>query len=101
LHAAHGYLLSSFLSPKVNHRGEPYGGSAENRRRLLLEIVSETRAATGPGFLISVKLNTSDFQKGGFDIEDSLEVLKELHALKVDFVELSGGSYESTAMMGN
>ena len=66
LHAAHGYLLSEFLSPLTNTRNDRWGGSLENRSRILIEIIRATRESVGVGFPISVKLNSSDFQKGGF-----------------------------------
>src|SRR5271165_825617 len=74
LHAAHGYLLSEFLSPLANRREDQWGGSLENRARLLLDSVRAVRAALGKDFTLSVKLNSSDFQKGGFLFEESLTV---------------------------
>jgi 2,4-dienoyl-CoA reductase-like NADH-dependent reductase (Old Yellow Enzyme family) len=100
VHAAHGYLLSQFLSPLVNNRTDEWGGSLENRARLLLEIVRAIRAAVSPGFAVGVKLNSADFQRGGFDAEDVQKVIAMLEPLGVDLVELSGGSYESPAMSG-
>ena len=101
IHAAHGYLLSSFLSPRSNLRSDEFGGSLENRARFLLATVAKTRAAVGPDFPISVKLNSADFQKGGFNFEDSLQVLKWLEEASVDLVEISGGTYEQPALMGS
>ena len=101
IHAAHGYLLSSFLSPRANQRSDKYGGSLENRARFLLAVVAKTRAAVGPDFPISVKLNSADFQKGGFNFEDSLQVVQWLEAASVDLVEISGGTYEQPALMGS
>ena len=100
IHAAHGYLLSQFLSPLSNHRRDQWGGSLENRARLLLDIVNGVRAAVAPGFAIAVKLNSADFQRGGFSPEDAKAVVAMLNPLGVDLVELSGGSYEAPAMMG-
>lgn len=100
IHAAHGYLLSSFLSPRSNQRTDDYGGSLENRARFLLSAVHKTRAAVGPDFPISVKLNSADFQKGGFNFEDSLQVVQWLEEASVDLVEISGGTYEQPALMG-
>jgi 2,4-dienoyl-CoA reductase-like NADH-dependent reductase (Old Yellow Enzyme family) len=100
IHAAHGYLLSQFLSPLANHRRGRWGGSLENRARLLLDIVRGVRAAVSPGFAVSVKLNSADFQRGGFSPEDARAVVQMLAPLGVDLVELSGGSYEAPAMMG-
>jgi 2,4-dienoyl-CoA reductase-like NADH-dependent reductase (Old Yellow Enzyme family) len=100
IHAAHGYLLSSFLSPRSNQRNDKYGGSLENRARFLLAAVAKSRAAVGPDFPISVKLNSADFQKGGFNFEDSLQVVQWLEEASVDLVEISGGTYEQPALMG-
>lgn len=97
IHAAHGYLLSQFLSPVANQRTDQYGGSAENRRRMLLETVRAVRAAVGPDKVVSVKLNSADFQKGGLSHEESLDVAA---ALEVDLIEISGGNYEAPAMTG-
>ncbi|TLF77451.1 NADH:flavin oxidoreductase/NADH oxidase family protein [Nocardia cyriacigeorgica] len=100
VHAAHGYLLSQFLSPLVNNRTDRWGGSLENRARLLLDIVGAIRSAVSPGFAIAVKLNSADFQRGGFDAADAHRVIEMLATLGVDLVEVSGGSYESPAMNG-
>lgn len=100
VHAAHGYLLSQFLSPLSNRRTDEWGGSLENRARLLLDVVRGIRAAVGPRFAVAVKLNSADFQRGGFDAEDAKKVIAMLAPLGVDVVELSGGSYESPAMSG-
>jgi 2,4-dienoyl-CoA reductase-like NADH-dependent reductase (Old Yellow Enzyme family) len=100
IHAAHGYLLSQFLSPLVNRRDDGWGGSLENRARLLLDVVRAVRAAVGPTFAVAVKLNSADFQRGGFDSDDALQVIAMLEPLGVDLVEVSGGSYESPAMSG-
>jgi 2,4-dienoyl-CoA reductase-like NADH-dependent reductase (Old Yellow Enzyme family) len=101
IHAAHGYLLSQFLSPLANHRQDRWGGSLENRARLLLDIVRGVRAAVTPSFAVAVKLNSADFQRGGFSPEDARAVVKMLNGLGVNLVELSGGSYEAPAMMGS
>jgi len=101
IHAAHGYLLSQFLSPLTNKRTDSWGGSLENRARLLFEVIKAVQKALPAHTAISVKLNSADFQRGGFDSNEALAVVKTLEALKVDLVELSGGSYESPAMQGN
>lgn len=93
LHSAHGYLLSQFLSPKTNRRTDQWGGSLENRSRLLMTIIQETRKVVGKGFPIGVKLNSSDFQRGGFTEEESLQVIQMLED-KIDLLEISGGTYE-------
>ncbi|MEU3628295.1 2,4-dienoyl-CoA reductase [Amycolatopsis coloradensis] len=100
IHAAHGYLLSQFLSPLANRRDDQWGGSLENRARLLLDIVRAVRGVVAPGFAVAVKLNSADFQRGGFDADDAESVIAMLAPLGVDLVELSGGSYESPAMTG-
>lgn len=100
VHAAHGYLLSQFLSPLSNRRTDRWGGSLENRARLLLDIVRDIRAAVAPDFAVAVKLNSADFQRGGFSPDDARAAVQMLAPLGVDLVELSGGSYEAPAMMG-
>jgi 2,4-dienoyl-CoA reductase-like NADH-dependent reductase (Old Yellow Enzyme family) len=100
VHAAHGYLISQFLSPLVNKRTDQWGGSRENRARFLLETVKAVRAKVSPGFCVSVKLNSADFQKGGFEFEDAKWVAAQLNTLGLDLLELSGGNYESPAMQG-
>ncbi len=93
IHAAHGFLLSQFLSPLFNMRSDEYGGAISNRMRLLLQAVDETRAAVGPDFPIAVKLSSSDQLKGGFDEEDALEVVAALDRSSVDLIDISGGTY--------
>ncbi|GAA4825233.1 NADH:flavin oxidoreductase/NADH oxidase family protein [Algivirga pacifica] len=97
IHAAHGYLLSQFLSPLTNQRTDRYGGTLENRARLLLEVIREVRQACGPAFGISVKINSADFQRGGFTEEESLQVIQMLNQEGVDLLEVSGGTYERVA----
>ncbi len=99
IHAAHGYLHSQFLSPKHNIRTDDYGGSPENRRRFLLETFAAVRAAVGPRFPVSVKLNSSDFVRGGLSEEESLDVVQALGAAGCDLIEISGGTYEKPMMM--
>jgi 2,4-dienoyl-CoA reductase-like NADH-dependent reductase (Old Yellow Enzyme family) len=101
IHAAHGYLLSQFLSPLVNHRTDQWGGSLENRARLVFEVVKAVRAAVSAEFCVSIKINSADFQKGGFNAEDAKWVVTQLNHYQLDLVELSGGSYESPAMSGS
>jgi 2,4-dienoyl-CoA reductase-like NADH-dependent reductase (Old Yellow Enzyme family) len=100
IHAAHGYLLSQFLSPLTNRRNDEWGGSLENRARLLLEVVRAVRQRVSAGFCVGVKLNSADFQRGGFSEDDARQVVQLLNELPVDLIELSGGSYESPAMQG-
>lgn len=100
IHAAHGYLIAQFLSPLSNKREDRWGGSVENRARILMEVLTRVEGLRDETFAISVKLNSADFQRGGFDIQDAQRVVEMLSAHSVDFVELSGGSYESPAMQG-
>ncbi len=99
IHGAHGYLISQFLSPRTNLRNDEWGGSLGNRARFLMETVRRVRAAVGPKFPVSVKLNSADFQRGGFGFEESLAVARWLETAGVDLLEISGGSYEQPAMM--
>lgn len=99
VHGAHGYLISEFLSPKANLRDDEWGGSLDNRARLLLKTVAAVRAQVGSGFPVSVKLNSSDFQKGAFSSDESLQVIEWLNEEGIDFLEISGGSYEQPKMM--
>ena len=100
IHAAHGYLLSQFLSPRTNLRNDQYGGSLANRARALLECVSTVREAVGHDFPVAVKLNSADFQKGGFAFEDSLQVAQWLEVAGIDVLEISGGTYEQPKLLG-
>jgi 2,4-dienoyl-CoA reductase-like NADH-dependent reductase (Old Yellow Enzyme family) len=100
VHAAHGYLLSQFLSPRVNRRSDVWGGPLENRARLLLDVARAIRRVVTPSFTVAVKLNSADFQRGGFHARDAARVIAMLAPVGVDLVELSGGSYESPAMAG-
>ena len=101
LHAAHGYLVSQFLSPRTNQRTDRWGGDLANRARFLLEIVRAMREAVGPAFPIGVKLNSADFQRGGFSVDEAMQVAVWLEQEGVDLLEVSGGNYESPAMAGS
>jgi 2,4-dienoyl-CoA reductase-like NADH-dependent reductase (Old Yellow Enzyme family) len=100
IHCAHGYLLSQFLSPKINQRQDQWGGSLENRARIIRRIIVGARAAVGADFPIGVKLNSADFQKGGFSLEDCLTVASWLGEDGVDLLEISGGTYEQLSLIG-
>lgn len=100
IHAAHGYLLSQFLSPRTNQREDEYGGDLPNRARALLDTVRCVRDAVGPDFPVAVKLNSADFQKGGFAFEDSLQVAQWLQEASIDLIEISGGTYEQPKLLG-
>ena len=99
LHAAHGYLVSQFLSPLSNRRTDRWGGALENRARLILEIVRRIRARLRSTFIVSIKLNSADFQRGGFSEDDSAVVAGWLAGEGVDFIEISGGNYEQPRMI--
>lgn len=101
IHGAHGYLVSQFLSPISNIREDKWGGSLENRVRFLIEVYNNIRAKVGADFPIGIKLNSADFQRGGFTEEESMEVVKILSSLSIDLIEISGGTYEKAAMMGS
>jgi 2,4-dienoyl-CoA reductase-like NADH-dependent reductase (Old Yellow Enzyme family) len=100
IHAAHGYLLSSFLSPVTNRRSDAWGGSLENRARFLLEALRATRRAVGADFAVGIKLNSDDFRKGGFSHTDCLQVVEWLNHERVDLLEISGGTYEQPRLLG-
>ena len=99
IHGAHGYLVSQFLSPLSNQRTDKWGGTPENRRRFVLELVEAIRAAIGDKVL-AIKLNSADFQRGGFTEDESLVVVDALVEAGIDLLEVSGGTYSSAAMMG-
>ncbi|MDW5595224.1 NADH:flavin oxidoreductase/NADH oxidase family protein [Conexibacter stalactiti] len=100
LHGAHGYLISQFLSPRANVREDDWGGDPERRRRFVLEVLRATRTAVGDDFPVAIKLNSADFQRGGFSEEESVDVVVALAEAGIDLVEISGGTYEAPAMMG-
>ena len=92
IHAAHGYLLSQFLSPMVNQRKDEYGGALANRGRMVLEVLHSVRRAVGPNYPVLIKLNSEDFVVGGFSVEDMLELSALLEKAGMDAIELSGGT---------
>jgi 2,4-dienoyl-CoA reductase-like NADH-dependent reductase (Old Yellow Enzyme family) len=100
VHAAHGYLISQFLSPLSNQRTDGWGGPLHQRVRFLREVVQGIRAACPPPFAVAVKLNSADFQRGGFGETDALSVADWLVADGVDLIEVSGGTYEQPRMAG-
>nr|CEG04955.1 unnamed protein product [Fusarium clavum] len=97
LHGAHGYLLAQFLSPRTNKRTDEYGGSRENRMRLVLEVIAEIKRRVSPKFIVGIKANAVEYTPGGVDVEDAKALAVELEKAKVDFLELSGGNYEKFA----
>ena len=100
IHGAHGYLVSQFLSPRHNVREDGWGGTPEKRRRFVLELYAAMRAQVGADFPIGIKLNSADFQRGGFTEEESLATIKALADAGIDLIEISGGTYEAPAMTG-
>lgn len=100
IHGAHGYLVSQFLSPHHNRRGDDWGGSPEKRRRFVLEVHAAMREEVGTGFPIGIKLNSADFQRGGFAEDEALQAVQALADAGIDLVEISGGTYEAPAMTG-
>ncbi|WP_298429949.1 NADH:flavin oxidoreductase/NADH oxidase family protein [uncultured Jannaschia sp.] len=100
IHAAHGYLVGQFLSPHHNRRDDDWGGSPENRRRFALEILRAIRTAVGPDVPVSIKMNSADFQTGGFGGDEAFELIEALSAEGIDLIEISGGTYEAPAMVG-
>ncbi|KAL7266303.1 NADH-dependent flavin oxidoreductase [Rhizina undulata] len=98
LHGAHGYLLAQFLATTTNKRTDEYGGSLENRSRIIFEIVEEIRRRVpDTKFSLSIKLNSVEFQSGAFTTEDCRDLCKKLEEYGLDFIDLSGGTYESLA----
>ena len=93
MHAAHGYLISQFLSPLFNRRKDSYGGSIQARSRIIVEIIERVRYAVGSAFPIGIKINSSDQLEGGLTQEDAFEVIRILDKTSLDLIEISGGSY--------
>jgi 2,4-dienoyl-CoA reductase-like NADH-dependent reductase (Old Yellow Enzyme family) len=100
IHCAHGYLLSQFLSPNTNKRQDKWGGSLENRARIIREVIRQVRKAVGSEYPIAVKLNSADFQKGGFTLEECIQVASWLTEDGIDLLEISGGTYEQMSLLG-
>ena len=99
IHGAHGYLVSQFLSSNSNIRKDQWGGSLTNRARFVLEIYREIRRQVGSDYPIGIKINSADFQRGGFTEEESMEVIRLLGSEGIDLIEISGGTYERPAMI--
>jgi 2,4-dienoyl-CoA reductase-like NADH-dependent reductase (Old Yellow Enzyme family) len=100
IHGAHGYLVNQFLSPHHNRRTDEWGGSTLNRRRFLMAVYAEIRRNVGPDFPVGIKLNSAEFQRGGFTEEESLATIHALADAGIDLIEISGGTYEEPAMNG-
>jgi 2,4-dienoyl-CoA reductase-like NADH-dependent reductase (Old Yellow Enzyme family) len=100
IHGAHGYLVNQFLSPLTNLRTDKWGGTPTKRRRFVLQLVEAVREVVGTDFPVGIKLNSADFQRGGFTEEESMDVVRALGEQGIDLLEISGGTYESAAMIG-
>jgi 2,4-dienoyl-CoA reductase-like NADH-dependent reductase (Old Yellow Enzyme family) len=99
IHAAHGYLLSQFLSPYYNKRSDAHGGSLENRARFLLAVVRRVRLAVGPEYPVLCKMNSDDFLPGGFTVDEAVTVAGMLKDVGLDCLEISGGTGDSGRLM--
>lgn len=97
IHAAHGYLLCSFLSPYTNKRTDEYGGGIENRSRILSNILKKTRELVGDNFIVGVRISGSEFVEGGITIEDSCSLLPLIED-QIDYIHVSGSIYETAAL---
>ena len=93
VHAAHGFLLSQFLSPLFNRRNDGYGGSIKARSRIVIEVIEAIRRAVGPFFPVAVKINSTDQLEGGLTGAEALEVVRLLDQTSVDLIDISGGTY--------
>jgi 2,4-dienoyl-CoA reductase-like NADH-dependent reductase (Old Yellow Enzyme family) len=101
IHGAHGYLVSQFLSPLHNRREDEWGGDPQRRMRFLLEVYQAIRAAVGDSYPIAIKLNSADFQRGGFSEQESMAVAQAIANAGINLIEISGGNYERPAMIGS
>ena len=93
IHAGRGFLLSQFLSPLFTHRADAYGGSVENRFRIIEEIIEAVRQTVGPAYPIGIKINSTDKLEGGLTTRDALDVVRILDATTIDLIDVSGGTY--------
>jgi 2,4-dienoyl-CoA reductase-like NADH-dependent reductase (Old Yellow Enzyme family) len=100
IHGAHGYLVSQFLSPHHNRRKDDWGGTPENRRRFVVEVFRAIRKVVGDDFPVGIKMNSADFQTGGFEGQEALDLISALSEEGIDLIEISGGNYENPAMTG-
>lgn len=101
IHGAHGYLVSQFLSPLSNQRTDAWGGTPEKRMKFVLSVYQAIREQVGKHFPVSIKINSADFQRGGFSDEESLDVIQALSEAGIDLIEISGGNYESPEMFSS
>lgn len=101
IHAGHGYLLSQFLSPYYNKREDEYGGTIENRARIIFEIYKEMRKSVGEEFLIFIKLNSADYAEGGYTQDEAIYVAKKLDKMGIDAIEVTGGNSSIKSVIKN
>ncbi|KAK6066815.1 NADH:flavin oxidoreductase/NADH oxidase [Seiridium cupressi] len=99
LHGAHGFLISSFLSRSTNHRIDEYGGSLENRMRLIIEIAAAIRNRVSPKFILGIKINSVEFEANGFTADEAKVLCQTLEQHHFDFVELTGGTCEDLGLV--
>jgi 2,4-dienoyl-CoA reductase-like NADH-dependent reductase (Old Yellow Enzyme family) len=97
IHSAHGYLLSQFLSPHYNRRRDEFGGSFQNRARIVLAILERIKSTVGDGFAVLIKMNSEDFIDGGLTVEDMLHIARLLEESGIDAIELSGGTADAAS----
>jgi len=97
LHGAHGFLLAQFLSSTTNKRTDEYGGSLQNRMRLILEIAEAVHERVPSSFVLGIKINSVEFQEGGITPDEAQQLCRALEDSRFDYVELSGGTYEESA----
>lgn len=93
IHAAHGYLITNFLSPHTNKRNDLYGGSLENRMRILLEVIKNAKSKVGADFPITMRINGTDYEPDGITIEETIEVCKQAEQLGINAFHVSGGDH--------
>lgn len=95
LHAAHGYLLGGFLSPKLNRRTDEFGGSLENRSRIVVELITQIKRLTGADFPVCVRISADDYMEGGIGLSESPRMAKIFEAAGADVISVSAGSHET------
>ncbi len=97
IHAAHGYLLSQFLSPHYNRRHDEFGGTAERRARIVLDILGQIKSTLGTGFPVLIKMNSEDFIDDGLTVDETLQIARSLEEAGIDAIELSGGTADEAS----
>lgn len=95
IHGAHGYLITNFLSPHTNKRNDLYGGSLENRMRILVQIVNNIRSKIGYDFPLTARLSGTDYEPDGLTIEDTIQICKKMEEIGLDAIHVSGGDHHT------